>query len=138
MIMQIKLCDRCQRNAAQLKAAAVELQPIAVKPEVWSLVGMDLIGPFRPTPEKFCYVLTVTDYFSKYVEAVPICDKSAPSVARGIYKVYLRHGAPVSVISDQGKEFNNKVFWTVVVCNKLHVRWCVLHSLMKHFSLISR
>lgn len=107
--MQIKHCERCQRNAPQLQAAAVDLQPVAVKPEVWHLVGMDLIGPFCSTPDDFRYVLTMTDYFSKYVEAVPLCDKSAMSVARGIYKVYLRHGAPVSIITDQGTEFNNKV-----------------------------
>lgn len=70
---------------------------------------MDLIGPFHPTPDGFCYVLTMTDYFSKYVEVVPLRDKSALSVARGIYKIYLRHGAPVSIITDQGKEFINKV-----------------------------
>ena len=36
-----------------------------------------------------------------YVEAVPLKDKSAVSVARGIYEVYCRQGAPVHVISDQ-------------------------------------
>jgi hypothetical protein len=103
------LCDRCQRNASQLTAAAVDLQPIKVQPEVWYLVGMDLIGPYN---ESFCgnkYVLTVTDYFSKYVEAIPLKDKSAVSVAKCIYKVYCRHGAPVSLICDQGKEFINHV-----------------------------
>ena len=52
---------------------------------------------------------TVTDYFSKYVEAVPLEDKSAISVAKGIFKVYCRQGAPVHCICDQGKEFVNKV-----------------------------
>ena len=51
----------------------------------------------------------MTDYFSKYVEAVPIPDKSAISVAHGVYKVYCRHGAPVGVICDQGREFVNQV-----------------------------
>ncbi len=70
---------------------------------------MDLIGPFQPTALGHKYVLTMTDYFSKYVEAVPIPDKSALSVAQGIYKVYCRQGAPVSIICDQGKEFVNQV-----------------------------
>ena len=104
------MCDRCQRNAPQLKTAAMELQSISVAPKVWYLVGMDLIGPFRPTAMGYKFVLTMTDYFSKYVEAVPIKDKSAVSVARGIYEVYCRQGAPVHVISDQGKEFINQVY----------------------------
>ena len=106
--------DRCQRNAPQLKKAAIELQPIAVAPKVWYLVGMDLIGPFKPTTQGHQYVLTMTDYFSKFVEAVPIEDKSAISVARGIYKVYCRQRAPVHIITDQGKEFVNQVCIIVV------------------------
>ena len=93
--MQIKTCDRCQRNAPQLKAAATELHLVKVEPQVWwYLVGMDLIGPFQPTADGHKYVLTMTDYFSKYVEAVPIADKSGLSVAQAIYKVYCRQGAP--------------------------------------------
>ena len=78
------MCDRCQRNAPQLKTAAMQLQSIPVSPKVWYLVGMDLIGPFKPTAMGHQFVLTMTGYFSKYVEAVPIKDKSAVSVARGI------------------------------------------------------
>ena len=43
----------------------------------------------------------MTDYFSKYVEAIPIPDKSADSVAKGIYKIYCQQGAPVHIITDQ-------------------------------------
>lgn len=55
----------------------------------------------------------MTDYFSKYyVEAVPIADKSAFCVAKGIFKVYCRQGAPLHMICDQGKEFLNQVVTT--------------------------
>lgn len=87
----------------------MDLKPVTVEPQVWHLVGIDLIGPFQLTPEGFQYVLTMTDYFSKYVEAVPIADKSAYSVARGVFKVYCRHGAPMHTICDQGREFINQV-----------------------------
>ena len=103
------MCERCQRNAPQLKTAAIELQPIAVAPKVWYLVRMDLIGPFKATAQGHQYVLTMTDYFTKFIEAVPIEYKSAISVARGIYKVYCPQGAPVHIITDQGKEFVNQV-----------------------------
>lgn len=70
---------------------------------------MDLIGPFHKTANGYQYVLTMTDYFSKYVQTVLIEDKSAISVARGIFTIYCRLGAPVHFICDQGKEFVNKV-----------------------------
>ena len=57
----------------------------------------------------FRYILTQTDYFSKYVEAFAIPEKSAICVAEGLYKSFCRHGAPVHVISDQGREFVNQV-----------------------------
>ena len=72
---------------------------------------MDLIGPFKQSVQGYKYVLTMTDYFSKYVEAVPVEDKSAISVAKGIFKIYCRQGAPVHCICDQGKEFVNKVWY---------------------------
>lgn len=87
----------------------MDLQPIPVEPQVWYMVGMDLVGPYRKTADGNQYILTVTDYFSKYVEAVPIPDKTALSVAKGIFKLYCRHGAPVNIICDQGREFINHV-----------------------------
>ena len=104
------MCDHYQCNAPQLKTAVTELHPIKVYPHVQYLVGMDLIRPFQPTANGYKYVLTMTDHFSKYVEAVPIPDKTALSVAQVIYKVYCRQRAPVSIISDQGKEFVNQVW----------------------------
>ena len=44
------------------------LHPIAVKPEVWSLVGMDLVGPLKKTRKENKFILTMTCYFSKWVE----------------------------------------------------------------------
>ena len=68
---------------------------------------------FSKKSANFSYILTI---FSKYVEAVLIEDKSAISVAKAIYKVYCRHGAPVSIICDQGKEFTNQVFFIIADC----------------------
>ena len=107
--MQIKMCERCQRNGPQIKTAAMELHPITVTPQVWHSVGMDLIGPFKPSALGYKFVLTVTDYFNICVEAIPIPDKLADSVAKGIYKIYCQQGAPVHIITDQGKEFVNQV-----------------------------
>ena len=96
-----------------LQSQAPELHPIPVNADVWSLVGMDLIGPFQVTSQGNQYILTLTCHFSKWVEAFAIPDKSASSVALGIYKAYCRHGAPNNIITDQGREFVNQV-----VCHK--------------------
>ena len=77
--------------------------------KVWYLVGIDLIDASKTSAKGNRYLLTQTDYFSKYVEAIPLPDKSALSVAKGLYKTYCRHGAPAQIISDQGREFVNQV-----------------------------
>ena len=37
-------CDRCQRMNKKLKTSSAEVHPIPVKAQIWSPVGMDLIG----------------------------------------------------------------------------------------------
>lgn len=75
--MWIKMCDHCQWNARQLTTAAMSI-PVVSK--VQYLAVMDLIRSFRPTAMGHQFVQTMMDYFSKYIEAVPIKDKPAVSV----------------------------------------------------------
>ena len=43
---------------------------------------MDITGPYKTTQRKTRFLLTFTDNFSKYVEAFPIPDMTAQTVAR--------------------------------------------------------
>ena len=83
--MQISSCDVCQRVNRKLTDKTPELHPIAVK-SPWFHVGIDFIGPIKPTS---VFILTLSDYFSKFVDAVPLPDKSAPGVVRSLYKVFM-------------------------------------------------
>ena len=67
--MQVGSCDKCQRNNKKLQKAAGGLHPIPVEPKLWHQVGMDLIGPMPETPRGNRYIITLTDYFSKWAEA---------------------------------------------------------------------
>ena len=118
--MQIKHCDRCQRNQPVLKSQSQELMPIPVKADVWNLVGMDLIGPFKKSRKGHKFILTMTCYFSKWVEAFPIVEKSAACVASALYTAYCRHGSPCEIITDQGREFVNQVHCRTLPSSCLH------------------
>jgi hypothetical protein len=48
---------------------------------------MDLIGPMPLTPRGNRFIVTLTDYFSKWAEAAALPDKSALGIARFIYSV---------------------------------------------------
>ena len=48
---------------------------------------MDLIGSMPETPHGNKYIITLTDYFSKWAEAAPLPDKTPLGVALFIYSV---------------------------------------------------
>ncbi len=42
------------------------------------MLGIDFVGPLSPTAnDDSRYILTMSDYFTKWVEAIPTPDKSA-------------------------------------------------------------
>uniref|UniRef100_A0A3P8NHD3 Integrase catalytic domain-containing protein n=1 Tax=Astatotilapia calliptera TaxID=8154 RepID=A0A3P8NHD3_ASTCA len=82
---------------------------------LWELIGIDLTGPLPKTSSGFQYILTATDYFSKWVEAFPLKTKSASEVAQHLCSIIYRHGCPKRILSDQGREFVNEVSYNLVL-----------------------
>jgi len=58
--------------------------------------GMDIIGPISPLISKGqCFVLVITDYFSKLVEVVPLKEVKTPNIIKFIkHHILYRFGAP--------------------------------------------
>ena len=50
---------------------------------------MDLVGPLHTTPRGNKYIMTITDYYTKWAEAEPLIDKSAASVSSVLYTAYM-------------------------------------------------
>ena len=55
------------------------------------------------------YIITLVDYFSKWPEAEALPDKTTKGVALFLYKTMCRFGCSKIIISDQGREFVNRV-----------------------------
>ena len=64
----------------------------------------DILDVCDPTPDGYCYILVIADYFSKWTEAFPIRNKCADTVADILVKIILRFGMPLVIHSDQGRE----------------------------------
>ena len=64
---------------------------------------MDLIGPLHTTPRGNKYVVTLTDYFSKWAEAAPLVDKSALGVAKFIFSVSYTHFLSIATVRPEGR-----------------------------------
>ena len=99
-----------------------ELHPIPVKDDVWHTIGVDLIGPLPETPRGNKFIMTATCLFSKWPEVAALPDKSATGIAEVLFKCFTRHGCCRVKITDQGREFVNKVslcsyFCYALLCN---------------------
>ena len=65
------------------------LHPVPVH-SPWYHVGIDFVGPIHPTTTNGNrYILTVSDYLTKWVEAIPLPSKCAPGVSKALFKVLI-------------------------------------------------
>jgi len=74
-------------------------------------VQMDVFGPLPLTISGNKYLLVVVDCFTKWVEAFPLKNIRARTVAETfLNQVVSRHGVPLEVHTDQGRNFESQVF----------------------------
>jgi len=71
--------------------------------------------PTSPRSERGnVYILTCIDSFTKWAEAFPIRNKEAETAAKVLVEqLFYLFGAPVSLLSDQGKEVYGKIMRNV-------------------------
>ena len=103
----VESCRQCQ-----LRKKPRPNEPLhsikASKP--FELVGMDCIGPLKETPDGNKYIITMTDYFTKWVEARAVKDIKATTITKFIFEeVITRHGVPERILTDRGTSFRNEL-----------------------------
>ena len=70
-----------------MTTGAPQLHPVPVK-SPWYHIGIDFIGPLTLVAQDGSqYILTISDYFTKWVEAVGTPDQLASTVAITLFKV---------------------------------------------------
>ena len=85
--VQISTCDVCQRTNRKMTIQTPELHPVPVK-SLWFHVAIDFIGHITPASQRGnCYILTLSDYFTKYAGAIPLLTKCATGVVNVLFKV---------------------------------------------------
>uniref|UniRef100_A0A2N9HXB3 Uncharacterized protein n=1 Tax=Fagus sylvatica TaxID=28930 RepID=A0A2N9HXB3_FAGSY len=68
-----------------------------------------LIGPINPSSGGCIWILVATEYFTKWVEAIPLRKATGAAVANFIREhIITRFGIPHKIISDNGTPFVNK------------------------------
>ncbi|GFW22025.1 retrovirus-related Pol polyprotein from transposon opus [Trichonephila clavipes] len=69
-------------------------------------------GPYPASrPERYKFILVISDHFTKWCELIPLRKASAQAIANALFDNYIaRYGAPISLISDNGPQFISDVF----------------------------
>ena len=92
-------------------------------------ISIDLLGPFRPrTKRGSSVILTITDHYTRWVEAFALRDATAPRIAQCVHEFCCRMGMPLEVHSDQGRNVDGETLREV--CKILNLR--KTHTLAYH------
>ena len=106
----ISTCQKCQKRRNDHAAPPQLLSPLPQCTEPNQRMHCDLFGPLKISGNAKKYILCMTDAFTKYVELVALPDKEALTVTSAIFNRWIcRYGTPLEIVSDQGKEFTNKL-----------------------------
>ena len=104
----IKMCRGCQLAGAHRNTTLKRHFPRYTTTPLhrWQEVSVDLCGPLPLSKFGFTYLLVVMDNFTKYVILIPMKNKESETTARALfYEVFMTHGFPLKILSDNGQEF---------------------------------
>lgn len=108
-ILYAKRCQECQKHGPVQRIPAAPMN-IIVKPWPFRAWAMDVIGMvFPPSVRGHRYILLATDYFTKWVEAVPLKEVDQGTVIQFVKEhIIYRFGIPETIVSDQAQYFTGK------------------------------
>ena len=84
------------------------------------IMAVDLVGPLVESEKGNSYIMVVGDYFSRWMEAFPIPNQEATTVAEKLVEeIFLRFSVPEQLHSDQGRQFESKLI--TEICQLLNI-----------------
>ncbi|WZZ77688.1 hypothetical protein YC2023_098260 [Brassica napus] len=112
-------CDKCQRHAPSIHSPT-ELLRTSAAPYAFMRRGMDIIEPM-PNSRQRRFVLVLTDYFTKWIEAEAFAQVTEKEVRGFVWKnIICRHGLPYEIVTDNGSQFMSGKFKDF--CSKWDIR----------------
>ncbi|KAI3769901.1 hypothetical protein L6452_01015 [Arctium lappa] len=104
-IRYVQSCDACQRRASMSHKPSEPLHSTLI-PWPFMKWGMDIVGKLPPAPGQNVFLLVLTDYFSKWVEAVAFSQVRDKEVVSFIQtNIICRFGIPPEITCDNGTQF---------------------------------
>ncbi|XP_019089230.1 PREDICTED: uncharacterized protein LOC109128021 [Camelina sativa] len=111
--------EKCQRHAPIIHQST-ELLRAGIAPYPFMRWTIDIIGLLAASRQKR-YILVLTDYFTKWVEAESYTNIKAKDVQLFVWKyIICRHGLPYEILTDNGSQFISLQFEDF--CAKLRIK----------------
>ena len=110
-----KTCHTCQMvGKPNQKIPVAPLKPIPAFEEPFSKVIIDCVGPLPKTKSRNQYLLTIMCASTRFPEAIPLTNITAPKISKALVNFFTLLGLPKEIQSDQGSNFMSGLFQQVV------------------------
>ena len=112
-----RACLNCQQAKISRHTKSSPL-PLEISSERFETIHIDIVGPLpastSPGSEyqySYRYILTCIDRNTNWIEAIPLIDITAKSIAYAFLSGWIsRFGVPLYVITDRGTQFESELF----------------------------
>ena len=113
-------CEKCLKRKGPLQTKKAPMQVVRSGYPM-ERIAIDILGELPQTEKGNKYILVIADYFTKWTESFPMPNIEARTVAKILVEeVVCRFGIPDVIHSDQGKQFESRLF--LEMCNLLQIQ----------------
>ena len=104
----VSACGFCAKEKLSAKAEVKRYRAMMVE-EPYSMVGLDLVGPFPADIFGYTYILVIRDFFDRMVDLTPVIGKDSSAYLQCLLKYAATFSIPRFVRTDNGAEFTNNM-----------------------------
>ena len=120
----VNQCVSCAQRKTSPHLRPAPLMKFQTPRQPFERIAMDVVGPLVTTNNGYKYILTVQDAATRYLEAFPMKNSTAETVAKHFIKgIILKHGTPRQLLTDLGTNFLSKLMkdiCTTLQIDRLH------------------
>jgi len=108
--MELKKCPECAQYHRGQPPKQTFLQPFNAD-EPFEAIAVHITGRHPKSARGNEYIVTATCLFSRWAEAFPVRNHTAPTVAKvRVEQLFTRFGVPKRILTDLGAEFQGQLF----------------------------